>query len=97
MRAQIDDIGGGHGESAGVGVAAVAGEKSAAGLDRLEQMERANRAAGAESFGAIARNHQRGTVVALHDSRRGDTDDAAMPAISVDNNAVGVAQRGIAE
>src|ERR1700722_13570465 len=59
-------------------------------------MKRANRAAGAECFSAVPRNYYRGTVVALDDPRRGDADDTAVPALSVDDDAVGVEKCGIA-
>jgi len=44
---------------------------------------------------AVARQDQRGTPVFLHDSRRGDADDAAMPSVAFDDYAVGLAQRGL--
>src|SRR5271165_7518213 len=77
-------------------VTSVAREKIAARLDRLQQMEGANRAARAESLIAFARDHDCGAVVTFDNPRRRDADDAAVPVFSVDNNAVGIAQRRIA-
>ena len=57
-------------------------------------MKRTNRAARAEGLVAVVRNHHRRTVVALDDPCRDDADDAAMPAFSIDNNAIGLAQPG---
>ena len=51
---QLRDVRRRHGEAAGVGVSAVAGEKTAAGFDSFEQMKGANGAAGTEGFFAFA-------------------------------------------
>src|ERR1043166_2596071 len=76
-------------------VAAVTGEQAAAGFDGFEQGESANRTARAEGFVALARDNERWAVVALDNARRRNADDAAIPAVTIDHDAVGLTQRGI--
>src|SRR5215472_11936536 len=84
-----------HGEAAGVRMASVAGEQVAAGLDCFQKMKSADRAARAERFVSLAGDHHGRTVVALDDASRSDADDAAMPPIAIDDDAVGVTQCGL--
>src|ERR1700685_4642359 len=58
-------------------------------------MEGTNRTAGAEGLFTTAGDDNHRAVVALDDARRGDADNTAVPAFSIDHNAVGFAERGI--
>ena len=59
-------------------------------------MKSANRTARPEGFLAVARNYERGTIVALNHARGCYADDAAMPAFAVQHNAKGIAERRVA-
>src|SRR5579871_1659983 len=76
-------------------MASIASKQAAAGLDCFQKMKSADRASGAERFIPLARDHYCRTVVALDNSRSGNANDAAMPSVAVDDDAVGVTQRGL--
>jgi hypothetical protein len=59
-------------------------------------MKRANRPPRPKRFFTFTRDHDCRSVIALNDSRRRDADHAAMPSFAIDDDAVSVAQRGIA-
>ena len=63
------------------------GEDSVAGLDGVEQMEAGDRAAGAVGLAIFVRDDQRGLTGAVDHARGEDADDAAMPAVAVDDDA----------
>src|ERR1700675_3255226 len=73
-------------------VATKAREQSGAGLERIQQVKRADGAARAVRLLAIPRNHQRRTSVALHHPRGGYTNHAAVPTFTIDHNAERFAQ-----
>ena len=54
-------------------------------------MERSNGASGTKRLVAFARNDDRGSVVTLDDTSSRDSDDAAMPSVTIDDDAVGIA------
>ncbi len=58
-------------------------------------MESADGSARTVSLFAIAGNHQRRTAVAFDYASRRDSDDSAMPAVTVDHQAEGIQQRGL--
>src|SRR4029077_6519806 len=74
-------------------VATKAREQSGAGLERIQQVKRADGTARAVRLLAIPGNHQRGTSVALHHPRGGNADHSAVPPLAIDHNAESVAQR----
>src|SRR5882724_11603470 len=71
----------------------IARKQFATGLQGVQQMEGADRAAGAVRFLTIVGEYQRGTTVALHHASGGNADDATMPAVTVDHHAISVVQR----
>src|SRR5438045_2198002 len=76
----------GQAEAHGVRVSTKAGEQFATTLQRLQQVQSGKRAPGAMSLsGVVARNDQCRAAIALHDSRGGDPNDAAMPAVAGDH------------
>src|SRR5215469_16649172 len=76
-------------------MASITRKQVAARFDCFEKMKRPDRAAGAEGFVSLARDHHGRTVVALDDPSRGDADDAAMPSVAVDDDAIGITQCGL--
>src|ERR1700683_3014176 len=79
-----------------MGVAAIASEETVGRFDGFEQMKGVNRAHGAESFFAFARDNNRRPMVAFDHARGRDADHAAVPALAINHDAISFAQRGIA-
>src|SRR5205085_973585 len=77
-------------ETDGMGMASITGEQFAAGLERIEQVEGTNRTAGAVGLAIFAGQDQGRTAVALDYAGGGDADHSAMPAVTIDYNAVRV-------
>ena len=74
----------------GEGVAAEAREEIGAGLDGGEEREAVDGAAGAVGHAVFHADHDGGLGGALDDARGENADDAAMPAVAVDDEqAVG--------
>src|SRR5207248_2388965 len=72
-----------------VGVAAEASEQVSAALQRVQQMEAANRAARAVGLTRfIARNHQRRAVVALDHTRGSNANHPPVPSIASNDQRV---------
>ena len=91
---ELGQVFGGQGEADGEGVAAEAREEVGADLDGGEQQEAVDGAAGAvgdSAIGAVFNADDDGRLGgALDDARGEDADDAAMPAVAVDDEqAVG--------
>ena len=81
---------GGEGEADGEGMAAEASEEVGAGLDGGEEREAVDRAAGAMSDAVFDADDDGGLGGALDDARGENADDAAMPAVAIDDEeAVG--------
>ena len=81
---------GGQGEADGEGVAAEAGEEIGAGFDGGEQREAVDGAAGAVGHAVFDADDDGRLGGALDDARGENADDAAMPAVAVDDEqAVG--------
>ena len=85
--AQLGDAGGGQREADGVRVAAEADEDIVAAFERFEQMEAGDGAAGAVRLAVFVAEDERGVAGALDDARGENAEDAAMPAIAVDDEA----------
>ncbi len=81
---------GGQGEADGEGVAAEASEEIGAGFDGGEKGESVDGAAGAVGHAVFNADDDGGLGGALDDARGEDADDAAMPAVAIDDEkAVG--------
>ena len=76
-------------------VAAEPQEEIGAALERVEHVERRNAAAGSVRDVAVDRQDDRRLVVRVDELRRGDADDAAMPAFAADDQHVVRADRRI--
>ena len=77
--------GGGQREAHGKGVAAEAGEEIGAAFDGVEQLKAIDGAAGAMRHAVFDADHDGGLGGALDDARGQDADDAAMPAVAIDD------------
>src|SRR5438105_12344834 len=90
---QFSDAVAGQAKADGVGVSTETGEKSAAifRLQRIQQMKRRNRAAGALGLAGlrVARDDERWPAVALDDARGHNANHAAMPAVAIEHQAIG--------
>src|SRR6266567_4058733 len=58
-------------------------------------MECSNGTARSVRFTTFERDHQRRAKMALDDTCSGNPNDAAMPAVSLDHDAIGITQRGL--
>ena len=76
---------GGQGKANREGVAAEAGEEVCAALDGVEQLEAIHRAAGAVGDSVLNADHDGWFRGPLHHARCQNADDAAMPALAVDD------------
>src|SRR5207248_5865348 len=76
-------------------MAAVAAKQIRTGFERIQQVKGGNGAARAVCLISVARDHQRRASVAFHHSRGGNSDHAAMPAISIDHRAECLSKRGL--
>ncbi len=76
---------GGHCEADGKRVAAETSEKVSAGFDCIEQLKPINRAARAIGHAIFNADHDSGFGSAFDHARGEDADDAAMPAVAVNN------------
>ena len=88
-----------HGEADGKGVAAEAGEQVGAGFDGFEQRESIDGATGAVGDWTLGRvfhvDDDRGLGGALDHARGEDADDAAMPAVAVDDEQAAGGKFGV--
>ena len=76
-------------------VAAEPEEEIGAALERAEHVEVRDAAAGAVGDVAVDRQHDRRLVIRVDELRRGDADDAAMPALAADDEHVVRADGGV--
>ena len=76
-------------------MAAEPDEQIGAALERVEHVEVRDAAAGAVRDVAVDRQHDRRLVIRVDQLRRGDADDAAMPAVAADDEDVVGADRRI--
>src|SRR6201994_729041 len=74
-------------------VAAEADEDTVAALERFEQMEAGNGAAGAVGLAIFVTEDERGTTGALDDARGEDAEHAAMPSVAVDDETAELIDR----
>ena len=77
---------GGQREADRKGVPAEAREEIGAGLDGVEQMKAIDRSARSMRNAIFHADHDGGLGGALHHARSKDADDAAMPAVAIDNH-----------
>ena len=84
-----------HRQAGGLLVAAEPQEEIGAALERVEHVEGGDAAAGSVRDVAVDRQHDRRLVVRVDQLRRGDADDAAMPAFAADDEHVVRADRRI--
>ena len=77
---------GGESKAHGEGVAAEASEKIGAGFDCFEQLKAVDGAAGAVRDAVFNADDERGFGGTFDDARGEDADDAAMPAIAIDDD-----------
>ena len=76
-------------------MAAELDEQIGAVFERAEHVEVGDAAAGAVRDVAVDRQHDRRLVIRVHELRRGDADDAAMPALAADDEDVVGADRRV--
>src|SRR6185312_14454659 len=73
------------------------GEQVMAAFNRIEQVEGGDGATGAVGFAILVRQHQRRFARALDHSRCQNSNHAAMPAVSINDQAAGFMKVGLIE
>src|SRR6266478_1150138 len=87
MRSQLDQTRCRQRKTDSVGMSAIAGKNIAARFECVEQVECRDGTSGTMAFVTIARNDQRGPAITLDDPRGRDSNHAAVPAVSVNDDA----------
>src|SRR5437870_5571447 len=95
MAAQVRNSSGWQREAYSMSMPSVLVKQIGARLQGIEQVESMDGTPGTMCFIPVTRNHQRRSSIAFHHSCSSNSDDAAVPAVTIDHDAEGLAQRWI--